>query len=42
MAERLLRRETRYGVWEQKRRLVGPRYWFGTQNKNYCELPRQW
>jgi hypothetical protein len=42
MAERLLRRETRYGVWEQKRPLIGARYWFGTENKSYRELPRKW
>jgi len=29
-------------VWEQKRPLIGARYWFGTENKTYCELPRKW
>jgi hypothetical protein len=42
MAERLLRRETRYGVWEQRRPLTGARYWFGTETRSYCELPRKW
>ncbi len=37
-----LKRETKLQVWEQKRPIIGPRHWFGTETKVYREYPKKW
>ncbi len=38
----LLKRDTRYGVWEESRPLRPQRFYFGTQTKPYQYYAKRW